>query len=1329
MSDSGIQTTQTLDNINTLLTITNEPEMLNRISKNIQIIIQIFNSFKSKLNFGQISNKDINQIIETLKFIDNLNLFMEDNDVNRFKLKMGEIRDLLNKYNYDFKDSIIKQINYTEMTIINHRKLFFRNMYFNNHQGLSSEIETELDQVYKGNKFDFRLFKQMQNIFWVVKNVIDEDKKTTLDNRLKIMKAESLKIKEKKFGGNYLNRGYKRNDNYINDYNDHKGYSIMHDYNDNFSRSNDILYYNKYINKGSHYGGRGGYQKNPFGNIMNNSNRKYYIKKQEEKEIEIPSDPSYYSKYKEDSVKLEEINDNYQEQNNNNNINGGNEFIDNNSNSNNNFNDINFNGGINPEINNNSQNINLNIIQNNDDNGANGEVQNNNININNNNILNNDQNKNNDIEIISGNPNISQYNRNKKNVFQNKVIAVEVPLNENNNNEDNNNGAKLENNINFNNEDTFINNSNNYNYNGDNNLEIRQYNTDNKYKNYYYNNGYKSNNYNKRNNFYNNRYNPRNNLSGNNMNKDYYNDNKNKKMQFVEIDANNMPIENKDIEEQQNNNENEINNNINQIQNNIENNEVINGQENDIINNENKNENNEVEQISNEPNGEVINNNEVNDKEVVNTNINNDINNPKEILSESKEQKEIIDNIIVSDNNKNNNDNPQINSEDIQEQNKEIPSEAQENQKDNNLKSISENINLGLEDNLNTQMSKSDSHINKISNINSSKGLEYNIPETEEENLQEQQNHDIGELTDEENDMPENVEGQFRGFIIESLGVEPKGSFKLKTNDFEENEENEKYDMDNNNFDINDLDEHINDDIENDNLMNMNDAEQEKEIKLKECMDKLNIHKIITDALEELEEEERQLRLRILHKLDDNYKNDAINPKYTLYKNAFFQQNSQIFSNELIQHINEYKSNPSLSNIPLNDYLIAKYYNNAANPKDNDIIKEYIYLKIKEIEEPQYIWNNMQNFEKKILIPLYQKTINSRKKKYNTLNHIYHLYERNINYIFQNSKDALEEVEKFGAFSNTFMIDFGEPNIDICLVPKCTITYFRNTYIEKLKAGLRNNKLGSFKEIKTISNNESCIILKGEYSEKNQRIANVNIIVNNKIPIYHSNLLKLYALYDQRFHIMGIYLKYWTKINGIHGFPGFLSSYSLLIMIIHFLQKIVEPKVLPNLQKIHLIDGVKSHSDNISEPKFEEIKYEYFHEYKSVETNLYYEKDENRIKEYMSIINNNKVNEETVTNLLVKFFEYYSYYYDSNQKISIHKDLKESIKKCEDNIAFSIEDPFDRMNNPGQNLEKDSENCKKFIKAMKKEVNLILSGEYVKRLEFEKEKLARMNKK
>ena len=644
------------------------------------------------------------------------------------------------------------------------------------------------------------------------------------------------------------------------------------------------------------------------------------------------------------------------------------------------------------------------------------------------------------------------------------------------------------------------------------------------------------------------------------------------------------------------------------------------------------------------------------------------------------------------------------------------------------LKSISENIELNPEDDLNTKMSKSDSHINKINAI-SFKGIKdtefKNIPEKTEENLQEidnlpQENEEHFE--EEEDEIPENLEGQFKAFMIEAQGIEPKGSFKLMTNNnSEENEENENNELENN-FDENDLDEHINADIENENLIAMNDVEQEKEIKLKECMNKLDIPKIIKDALDELEEEERQLRLKILHKLDDNYKNQAINPKYTFYNNEFFKQNSQMFSNELNVQIKEYRNNPAMANIPLFNYIIGKFYNNFPQMKENDIIRDYIDLKVKEIEHPEYIWNNMQNFEKKILIPLYQKTIENRKKKYKLLNNIYSIYERCIKIIFQNSKD-LDEVQKFGSFSNTFMIDFGESDIDICLVPKCHITYFRNTYIDKLIHGLKNNKLGTFKEITTNENYNSCIVLKGEYTEKSQKI-NICIVINNKIPIYHSILLRLYALYDQRFHIMGIYLKYWAKINGLHG-PNYLPSYALLFMIIHFLQKVVEPKVLPNLQKIPIIDSDK----NISEPRYEQKLYEYVHEYKTFTTNIYYETDAKKIKEYMTAINNNKINKETVTNLLIKFFEYYSYCYDSNQKISIHKDLIESIKKGDDNIAYSIDDPFDIMNNPGKNLEKDSESCKKFVKAMKKEINLILSGEYVKRLELEKERLSRMNKK
>ena len=1302
MSDSGIQLYQQIDSINSLLSITSEQEMSQKISQNIPKIFQIFNSFKNKLIYSQINSNDISQVTEALKFVDNLNLFMDEIDVRKFKDKMSEIREILKRRNYDFKETILKQINYTEMTIIYHKKLYFRNLYFNNHKGLSDEIENEIDQVYK-NKFDFRLFKQMQNIFWVVKNVLDENKKIELDLRLKNMKTESQKIKEKKYGTNsYMPRGYMRNDNYMNDYNDYKGYS-GYDYNDSFNRIDDNSYYgNKnYINKP--YRGRGGY--------MGNSNRKYYPKKQEEKEIEIPSDPSYYSKNKDNeeiNINNNDINNNLNSENNNidnldNNINGGNDLLGNN----NIINDINSNGGVRNDINviqNNNNNIN--IV--NENNGGNGEMPN--ININNDKEM-NENSKNDDIEIISGNNNLSSYNRNKKKIYPNKMIAVELPSNEeinNNNNiineENNNNGAKIEN-INNENNNIEINHNNNYNnnHNGDNNIQYNNDFRENKFKNnYYYNNGYKQNMYNKnnyRNNNYN-RYNIRNNLSGNN----YGDNNQNKKLLFVEIDVNNNPIENK-----------------------VTNNEIINGQGNE------NNDNTIPEKNSNEPNGEVISSNNniqenTNNKEE-NLNI---INEKKEEVIESKpeqineiKKEENIENANI---NIDNGEKKEINPE-IAEQNTISNNNNIEIQKVEEINKIPENIQSNSDSDITAKISKSDSNINKMRpNIfNDNKNIEYNIQETDEENFHEAGNVMKGgaEILVEDEEIPDDAQLQYKIFAMEAGLPEPKGDFKLVTNksrnskDKEEKEENSNNDMDNN-FGENDLMEYINSDIENEDITGLNDVEQEKVIKLKECLDKLNIPGIIKDALNELEEEERQLRLKILSKLDDNYKNEAINPKYTFYKNELFTQCSQIFSNELYDIIKEYKNNPAMQGMPLSKYIISRYINNHSHNKENDILREYIELKVKEIEHPEDIWNNMQRFEKMILIPLYQKTLKARKDKYNTLNEIYNLYEHAIKSIFKNSKD-LDEVQKFGAFSNTFMIDYGEYDIDICLVPKCQLNYFRNTYIEKLIHGLKNCKLGNFKEVSTNENSNSFFVLKGDIIEKGQKI-NINILIHNKIPIYHSHLLKTYALYDQRFHIMGIYLKYWAKINNLHG-PNYLQSYALLFMIIHFLQKIVEPKVLPNLQKIPKFDNYKNtyeQGENI---------YEYYQDFESISTNLYYESNPKKIREYMSEINNNRNNDETVTNLLVKFFEYYSYCYDSNQKISVHKDLRESIKKGDDNIAYSIDDPFDIMNNPGKCLEKDSESCKKFVKAMKREINLILSGEYVKRFEYEKERIARISKK
>ena len=82
----------------------------------------------------------------------------------------------------------------------------------------------------------------------------------------------------------------------------------------------------------------------------------------------------------------------------------------------------------------------------------------------------------------------------------------------------------------------------------------------------------------------------------------------------------------------------------------------------------------------------------------------------------------------------------------------------------------------------------------------------------------------------------------------------------------------------------------------------------------------------------------------------------------------------------------------------------------------------------------------------------------------------------------------------------------------------------------------------------------------------------LDITVQNILPIENTKLIRLYSLYDQRFHILGIFLKFWVKKNHIHGaLDKFLSSYALLILIIHYLQTIIEPKILPILQQVKML--------------------------------------------------------------------------------------------------------------------------------------------------------------
>ena len=60
--------------------------------------------------------------------------------------------------------------------------------------------------------------------------------------------------------------------------------------------------------------------------------------------------------------------------------------------------------------------------------------------------------------------------------------------------------------------------------------------------------------------------------------------------------------------------------------------------------------------------------------------------------------------------------------------------------------------------------------------------------------------------------------------------------------------------------------------------------------------------------------------------------------------------------------------------------------------------------------------------------------------------------------------------------------------------------------------------------------------------------------------------------------------------------------------------------------------------------------------------------------------------------------------------------MEESKKKSKDKLAFSIEDPFESNHNPGKYMKINNNKYNKFIYSMKKEINYILSGEYIKRM-------------
>ena len=411
-----------------------------------------------------------------------------------------------------------------------------------------------------------------------------------------------------------------------------------------------------------------------------------------------------------------------------------------------------------------------------------------------------------------------------------------------------------------------------------------------------------------------------------------------------------------------------------------------------------------------------------------------------------------------------------------------------------------------------------------------------------------------------------------------------------------------------------------------------------------------------------------------------------INKYYSNIPNNYSTNNNQ---NQIIYQNNVYQSHNNFNT----------FYNQKTNFKSQsqflfqkyspEVLKsEYLQLKNLEHDNPKLIKENIIKYENQIIIPIYNQINKSNILKKNLYIELYTKYKNIIEVIISKNNSEVELLNAYGSTMNNFLIDEGD--IDISIVPKIfSIEEFSNC-LEEIKKEINLKKLGKCENLQI---SPRYFLLKViDY----QSGINIDITVHTMLPFYNTILIRTYSLIDQRFHIMGIFIKYWVKKNKINGsIDKFLSSYAILILIIHFLQSEIDIKVLPNLQKI--------------ENKI--INYKYSHSGKELVTNIYFEKDFEKINNNLKKINYEKENNDSVGELILKFFEFYSYKYEHDYLISINNNEK---KKClKEYIAFPIEDPFDIEHNPGKSMKLNTPQFDLFLNCMKKEINNILSGEFM----------------
>ncbi|CAI2292562.1 unnamed protein product [Caenorhabditis sp. 36 PRJEB53466] len=177
------------------------------------------------------------------------------------------------------------------------------------------------------------------------------------------------------------------------------------------------------------------------------------------------------------------------------------------------------------------------------------------------------------------------------------------------------------------------------------------------------------------------------------------------------------------------------------------------------------------------------------------------------------------------------------------------------------------------------------------------------------------------------------------------------------------------------------------------------------------------------------------------------------------------------------------------------------------------------------------------------------------------------------------------------------------------------------------------------------------LLLNGEFDG-----IDIDINVNNVAGIYNSHLLHYYSMLDGRVPALALLVKHWAMVAGVNNSQeGYLNSYSLILLVIHFLQCGVQPALLPNLQHIF-----PQKFDN--KIPLEEL--------------LLFGDIAKQMPSYPS-------NTSSLGELTIGFFEYYSHFDFENNAISIRSAQVFSRSVLPKNMSYHpifIEEPFDAVN-------------------------------------------------